>query len=231
MCYFICLISIPVHFLILGALLSYHSSKSANQATIKLLKTEKELNASAVKLMQQQLDPHFLFNNLNVLSNLIHTNKELADVFLHKFSSLYRYILQNKQRDIIGMDEELNFIQDYLFLIQQRFPGNYIIHETFPKTLKLQEIMVVPCSFQLLIENVVKHNEASQQNPIHITVEIDNKHIAISNTNKPKTNLVESNQYGLQQLKNRYRLLTNIPVEIIENDQLFIVSLPIINMH
>lgn len=190
----------------------------------ELLKRE-SLNAQ-LNALKTQVNPHFLFNNLNTLVALIPDNPQQAVVFAQQLSRVYRHILELKDERTITLKEELEVLEAYSYLLQTRFGSNLQVNIDVPAGQLNNK--VVPLSLQLLMENAIKHNIVSADKPLQINVYANNGALVMSNNLQKKNQLSESTGIGLENIKNRYKLLTNRLVEVIENNQHFTVSIPLI---
>lgn len=176
--------------------------------------------------LKNQIDPHFLFNSLNVLSSLIEENPENAQRFTTSLSKIYRYVLEQKDKELVSVEEELAFAKTYMNLLKMRFE-NSLFYE-LPTTNLNPEAKVVPLSLQLLLENTVKHNVVSEQKPLHIRIYIEDNYLVIQNDYQKKEILQERKGVGLQNIINRYGIITNRKVLIEQNEQTFTVKIPIL---
>ena len=176
--------------------------------------------------LKNQLDPHFLFNSLNVLTSLIEENPEAATKFTTSLSKVYRYVLEQKNKDLVSVEEELKFARLYMLLIKMRFEDS--IEFSIPKNLSNSEAMVVPLSLQLLLENAVKHNVVTPSRKLHISITEKEGNLIITNNIQPKKVVNPSTGVGLQNIKQRYELLTNRPVLISKDESNFKVSIPLL---
>ena len=195
----------------------------------RLLTTEKEKKEAELKLLKQQIDPHFLFNNLNILGALIQQDKDVAAEYLNRFASLYRYIIKHKDEDVVLLEDEWIFAKDYIFLIQQRFGKAYNFEalKTIDSEL-LTSRFVPPGAIQTLIENVIKHNQGDQANPLVIEVNFENDVCSVKNEIRAKLTSVESTQTGLKNLEARYRLLSDKKMVIVKLNDSFEVKIPLL---
>jgi hypothetical protein len=178
--------------------------------------------------LKNQINPHFLFNSLNTLTSLIEENPKTATDFVQKLSSVYRYVLTQKDKELIPLSEELAFIQSYIYLNQIRFGSNLRTHiHIEPQFLKGK---IVTLSLQMLIENCIKHNIISADKPLTIYIGVFNNKIFVRNNLQRKTTLnTDSNGIGLHNIVHRYTLLTQDEVEILEDGKDFMVSLPLLD--
>ncbi|PID69214.1 MAG: histidine kinase [Flavobacteriales bacterium] len=176
--------------------------------------------------LKNQLDPHFLFNSLNVLTSLIDENPDSAQNFTASLSKVYRYVLEQKNKELVSVEEELEFAKTYIKLLQMRFEDSIVCN--MPNIIKNNEAKVVPLSLQLLLENAVKHNVASPKSPLQISIiEIDNT-LVVENNLQPKQVIKKSSGVGLANIVQRYELLTDRKVHIEESKNEFRVILPLL---
>lgn len=180
------------------------------------------------QVMQNQVNPHFLFNSLNILGNLIDINTEKAKEYINQLADFYRNLLTLKNHEIVPLHKEIEFVKRYIFLQKIRFGDNFMVHFHIPEN-KTGEL--IPLSLQILIENSAKHNEISNEHPLEIIVGIDHRDfIFVENNLNPKKDVKSSNHIGLENLKERYLYLTDKEMEIIKTDHFFRVSLPLIKL-
>jgi len=176
--------------------------------------------------LKNQIDPHFLFNSLNVLSSLIEENPDNAQRFTTSLSKIYRYVLEQKDKELVSVEDELSFAKTYMNLLKMRFE-NSLFYELPTENIN-PEAKVVPLSLQLLLENTVKHNVVSEQKPLHIRIFIDGDCLAIQNDFQKKEVLQDRQGVGLQNIVNRYAIVTNRKVVIEQNEENFTVKIPIL---
>lgn len=176
--------------------------------------------------LKNQLDPHFLFNSLNVLTSLIEENPIAAQKFTTSLSKTYRYVLEQKNKDLVALSEEIKFAKTYLNLLKMRFEDGIICN--VPEELKLAEAKVVPLSLQLLLENAVKHNQVSPEHPLKIEIFEDRNELVVKNNLQEKQILGKGSQVGLFNIQQRYGLLTNRKVQINKTANNFEVRLPLL---
>ncbi len=176
--------------------------------------------------LKSQLDPHFLFNSLNVLVSLIEENPKAATRFTTSLSKVYRYVLEQRSKELVSIDEELRFARTYVTLLKMRFEDSLIID--IPESSIDAEGMIVPLSLQLLLENAVKHNIVSDQQPLELKVYEENGHLVVQNNLQTKAVVKKSSGVGLQNIASRYALFSDKQMTIQEEEQYFKVNLPII---
>jgi len=176
--------------------------------------------------LKNQLDPHFLFNSLNVLTSLIEENPDNAQKFTTSLSKVYRYVLEQKNKELISVDEELKFAKTYMSLLKMRFEDSIIFE--MPEKVSNPESKVVPLSLQLLLENAVKHNMVTNSKPLHIRIYEDNESLVVENNLQPKQIVKKSSGVGLSNIMQRYQLLTNKKVNINKQANSFAVAIPML---
>lgn len=177
--------------------------------------------------LKNQINPHFLFNSLNTLSSLIREDKE-ATTFINKLSYMYRYILQSGDRNLVSLKEELKFLESYIYLIKSRYRDRFTLEITIAES-HLEE-QIPPLALQLLVENAVKHNEISEENPLTVRIYSKDGYIFVANTLRPRTSLEESTGNGLANLAKRYFLLLKQEISINKDKDLFSVRLPLLRL-
>jgi len=187
---------------------------------------KRESISAEFETLKNQINPHFLFNSLNTLSSLIDENPKTANEFVQKLSSVYRYVLTQKDKETVSLREELNFIESYLYLNKIRFGENLSCKIDIPEIFL--EKKVATLTLQMLIENCIKHNVISLSKPLHIEIVMDENKVVVKNNLQPKTNFNESNGIGLSNIIHRYKFLSTGQIEIIENGKEFIVKIPLL---
>ncbi|MDG1040639.1 MAG: histidine kinase [Polaribacter sp.] len=186
---------------------------------------ESQLNYQQLK---NQLSPHFLFNNINVLTSLIEENPKKAVSFSESLSTIYRYFLEQEKEDIIVLNKEIDFAKDYLKLFQTRFETG-LSYSINIKNVD-EDKYVVSTTLQQVLENVIKHNEISNENTVAITIETENDYLVVTNNITPKISEVKSGGKGLENIKKRYAYFSDVKVEIIQNELNFTIKLPLLDV-
>jgi two-component system LytT family sensor kinase len=176
--------------------------------------------------LKNQLDPHFLFNSLNVLTSLIGENPSQAERFTTKLSKVYRYVLEQRNKDLVPIEEELKFAKTYMELLGMRFED--AVKFNIPDSISNDALKIVPLSLQLLLENAVKHNVVSSSKPLTINIYEEGDYLIIENNINPKEAIGKSTKVGLQNVADRYGLITDKGVKIANNNKTFRVSLPLL---
>lgn len=189
---------------------------------------EKQQLHNEIALLRTQVNPHFLFNSLSILSSLVHVDANLSERFIEQLSRSYRYILEQKEQSLVPLRTELEFIQAYSFLLKIRFENKFVLDITLPDDI-LDVRKIAPLTLQLLIENAVKHNRMSANEPLTVSVYIENGDLlAVKNNLQLRNTTAVSTGMGLQNIINRYALLTDRPVWAGEIQDAFVVKVPLL---
>lgn len=191
-------------------------------------KLEKENIKSQYETLKSQINPHFLFNNLNTLASLIEENPKMAVEYVQQTADYYRSILNLKNREVISLAEEIELIKTFYTLQQNRYGSNLKLNINIPENLT--NSMVAPLVLQMLVENAIKHNIISKDKPLTIDIYQKDNLIVVSNNLQKRDQEQASTQFGLKNIIDRYSFLSNRNVEISENDSTFTVSIPILTM-
>lgn len=204
----------------------------------ELLKIQDQLRAESQKLQQEnlriqyeslknQINPHFLFNSLNVLTSLIKIDAGLAEKFTEQMAKVYRYVLEHKEEDTVTLQTELDFIKSYIFLLEIRFPGKVTFEIDVPNSYLDRN--VPPLTVQLLIENAVKHNTFSKRNPLTVKIFIDDEdYFNIANNLQKREVGMGSTAVGLQNITDRFRQLTDRLPEFGKRGEQFVARIPLL---
>ncbi len=203
----------------------YFFNKKLGEKALEAEKLKTLTYEAKLQAVNSQLNPHFFFNNLSALSSLIHQNVHQADEYLLRLSKIYRYILANQSRELVSLEEELDFLQDYISLLTIRFKDSLSFDLVLDKNCV--GMMIPPAVLQLLVENVVKHNYFTVKDPLEIKLVSDCKNLQISNKKQPKLPTDISTGIGLQNISDRYKFLY-LAVIIEDDPDLFKVVLPLI---
>ena len=215
-----------VIFLIVSlAIHAFYFYKALQETKVKEQKIIATTANAQFESLKNQIDPHFLFNSLNVLSSLIEENPENAQKFTTSLSKIYRYVLEQKDKELVAVEEELAFAKIYMQLLTMRFE-NSISYELLESTN--EDAKVVPLSLQLVLENCIKHNVVSSSKPLHIKISILDNQLIVENNWQKKEVLSDGKGVGLQNIVNRYALLTERKVKVIQDEKSFKVYLPIL---
>jgi len=177
--------------------------------------------------LKNQLDPHFLFNSLNVLTSLIEEAPDQAQKFTTSLSKVYRYVLEQKNKDLVTVNDELDFARTYVRLLKMRFEDSIVFD--IPDRATDDDAKIIPLSLQLLLENAVKHNVVTSTRPLHIRVYEENGNLVVKNNLQEKQVVKKSSGVGLQNIQQRYHILSDRKVAIEKTAKDFSVSLPMLS--
>ncbi|HVX51642.1 MAG TPA: sensor histidine kinase [Chitinophagaceae bacterium] len=191
---------------------------------LSLAKAQAELIA-----LKNQIDPHFMFNSLNTLSYLISSDPQSAKLYNDTLAKVYHYILRNKDKDLVLLREEIEFISNYFYLLKIRF-DNSIAMTIEITDVDAEEFLILPISLQTLVENAIKHNEFTENKPLAIDVSVTSSYVLVKNQVHLKTYPVPTSRIGLNNLDNRYKLITGRKILVDNTPGIFTVKLPIINL-
>ena len=180
-------------------------------------------------MLKNQVSPHFLFNSLNTLVALIHEDADQAACFTKDLSHVYRYILQHKEKEVVDLGTELDFTQAYINLMKVRFAESLRINVDV--SAEHRHLLIAPLTLQLLLENALKHNVASNAKPLQVDIHVESgRTLVIRNSLHRKQGVVEGTGTGLNNVKQRYAYLSERPVDVIETREHFLVALPLIQL-
>jgi sensor histidine kinase YesM len=220
------LVAIITTFIVTLAFHAFHFYKAYNENRVKEQKVIAGTANAKFESLKNQIDPHFLFNSLNVLSSLIEENPENAQRFTTSLSKIYRYVLEQKDKELVTLEEELSFAKTYMNLLKMRFENS--ISYNLPENFDYPEAKVVPLSLQLLLENTIKHNIVSEQKPLHIKIYLEDNYLIVENNLQKKEVLQDRRGVGLQNIVDRYALISERKVLIEENSNFFKIKIPIL---
>lgn len=198
------------------------ANEKVKKEQLERARAEAELEA-----LKNQVDPHFIFNSLNTLSYLIEEKPEKAQAFNTSLADVYRYILHNKARDLVFVKDELDFIQNYFSLLKIRFEQAVQLNIEIPREWQ-GRFLLPPISLQTLVENAVKHNEFNEREPLEIHIRALDRKLEVTNRIKLRQTSRPTSRIGLENLKERYRLITDKEIEVIMEENIFKVVLPLI---
>jgi LytS/YehU family sensor histidine kinase len=178
------------------------------------------------QVLQNQVNPHFLFNSLNILGSLIDIDHHKAKQFIRELSKFYRDLLTFKEKELIPLSEEIDFIKRYIYLQKIRFGDNFEVNILLKDDIKGE---VIPMSIQMMVENAVKHNIVSKDQPLKVIIgKLEGDRLFVENNIQKKENIDGSNKIGLKNLQHRYKYLTNEEMEIESNNRFFRVTFPLV---
>lgn len=197
---------------------------SWKQTLIEAERLNKEQIAARYETLKNQVNPHFLFNSFNVLTTLVHKDADMAEQFVRQLSNVYRYVLESRDKEVVPLSEELMQLEAYIYLMKIRFG------DSLKATINIHSLgNVAPLTLQMLVENALKHNEASKMNPLSIDVfQEGNTYIVVKNNVQQKNSIGESTGVGLENIRSRYKFLSDKEVITQQESGNFIVKIPII---
>lgn len=209
---------------------SLHFLRHWRTSELAAEKNQRENMRAQLNSLKNHLDPHFLFNNLNILSSLIDKDQKASKVFIQKFADVYRSLLRTKSDDLIPLSEELTFVQAYMYLIGVRFGEHIVFNTTVNSSLRAR--MIPPLTLQMLLENAVKHNLISETQALQIDItEGETNYLVVRNTLNTKTSTQAMGEgTGLTNIQQRYSHFTDLPVKIIKTTTHFEVHIPLLEM-
>ncbi|NVK53765.1 MAG: histidine kinase [Flavobacteriaceae bacterium] len=220
--YLLLFIAILIYTIVYFAFYSYYSFATLQIETVKQECKQIDLQLKALK---SQISPHFLFNSLNTISSLVHTDVKRTTLFIRRLAKMYQYTLQSYHSKVIPLKEELDFVSSYLYLLETRFRNK------FTASIEIEEDLyatnIPPLTLQMLVENAVKHNVMDDEHPLQIKIFKDNAHICVQNTITKSPENKVSFKIGLKNINQRYLLLVNQGI-VVSNGAVFSVKVPII---
>ncbi|MBK1896639.1 sensor histidine kinase [Chryseobacterium paridis] len=224
------IISLIISAINTGDFLLENWKKSALEVSQHKLRASKHRQAAMsaeLQALKLQIDPHFIFNNLSVLSELILENQQLGYEYAENFSKVYRYLLINSKKDSIALDEELKFLDSYIFLIKKRIGEGVIFNISIND--EYRNMLIPPMTLQFLVENAIKHNQTLKSNPLEIKIyTIPSKNLVVYNTLSPLVNKAESARVGVKNIMNRFELLGDRKPLILKTEKDFIAKIPLL---
>ncbi len=201
---------------------------SWREAAIETEKLKTENITSRYESLKNQVNPHFLFNSLNTLSSLVYEDPDMAAQFVRKLADVYRYVLDTRNQEVVSLAEERAFVISYIFLQKIRYENNLQVTINLPDD---SHMMIPPLSLQMLLENAMKHNEISDEKPLHIDLYLENdEYIVVRNSLQRKNTMEKLSGVGLNNIQWRYEYLTKKTVKIWADTDEFVVKLPVLNV-
>lgn len=206
----------------------YFFMEKSKSAELKAEQFKKASIEAQFEALRSQINPHFLFNCLNALSNLVYKDADTSAKFIAQLSNVYRYLLYSQESKIVSLQEELEFVDSYLYLLKIRFGENIFIIKNI--TTDVERFHIAPATLQMLIENAIKHNVVSGKTPLKISISASNGSITVSNNLQEKEIKEPSAHVGLKNIRKRYEFLSSKPVEITKTEEEFIVKIPLVKV-
>lgn len=194
---------------------------------IEVEKYKAESTLAQLQNLKEQVNPHFLFNNLSVLSSLVYRDQDKAVDFINQLSKVYRYLLETRNSELITLDEELKFIESYTYLLQIRFDASLKFENLIAE--QAGSLLLPPMALQMLIENAIKHNEVSAELPLTIRITAKDAELEVRNNFQARKNHEESSKTGLNNIRERYKYYTERKVEVFQDSKVFSVKIPLLH--
>jgi len=205
----------------------FTSTLKRKEDQLKMEELKRENTLAQYLVLKSQLEPHFLFNSLSVLSSIIHTDINLAEEFILRLSKTLRYVIEKNELTLVPLNDEVGFINDYFFLISNRFDEGIVFDNSIEEST-IQNSYIPPASLQLLIENAVKHNRFSAKRPLKIKLYNDKSHLFLNNNKNLRDDNPDSTKQGLKNLIQRFSYFSDEAVTIRDEEKEFTVCLPIL---
>ena len=209
--------------------LLYFSVRQKKDLEVKMNALQKEILASKYKSLKNQISPHFLFNSLNTLTSLMYEDRDLASDFVTRLASSYRYILDNREEDLVSLEKEMNFLDSFVFMMDVRHKNAVVIN--IDVKVDARKYAIPTLSLQMLVENALKHNYYSKEKPLQIDIScIENDALVVRNTLRKRELDGETTKLGLKNIKKRYSFYTSKDVLVREGSDYFEVILPLLRL-
>jgi two-component system LytT family sensor kinase len=205
--------------------IGFNFLKSWKNSLLEVEKYRTQSTEAQLLNLKNQINPHFLFNNLSVLTSLVYQNQDKAVDFINELSKVYRYVLDSKNSELVTLNEELEFLKHYTYLLKIRFEHAVSFSVHIDDENKLSYLP--PMCLQMLVENTIQHNEASQANPLQVNIYTKNNTLIIENNIQLRNDMAESSKTGLKNIQSRYSYFTDKKVDISNNGKYFKVTLPL----
>jgi len=201
--------------------------KAWRKSVLREAELKSEMLAYKYESLRNQINPHFLFNSFNVLSDLVYDNQEQAVQFIRQMSELFRYVIESRDKELVTIEQELDLLKAYTFMLKSRFGSKLVLNVNLQSAAGSY---MVPMTLQMLVENAVKHNEVSAEFPLIIDLRVSGDFIEVENALRPKTSGGGSTRTGLRNIVQQYSFFTNIPVEVLPSQTAFLVRIPVIKV-
>ncbi len=205
----------------------YRSNIQQKEDQLKMEQLKKESMLAQYLNLKSQIEPHFLFNSLSVLSSLIYSDADLASEFVLRLSRILRYVIEKNEFLLVPLQDEIDFVNDYLFLMQTRFEDEIVCESRLDNKL-MNTCFVPPTALQTLVENAIKHNKFTKDEPLKIELLNDEKSLIVRNNIQLRNDSNSSTKQGLDNLKARFSHFVSEPVEVVRTGDEFTVSLPLL---
>ncbi|HBH49776.1 MAG TPA: hypothetical protein DDX98_14115 [Bacteroidales bacterium] len=218
-------IALSIDLVVVAVYFSRFLTKAMMEAIEKGEQLEKVNLIAKYEALKNQVNPHFLFNSLNTLAGVVEQDQKKAVDFIKRLSNTYRYVLDQRDKELIAVEKELRFVNDFMHLAKLRH-GEGLILNTAVNSVQKQ---IVPLGIQILVENCIKHNIIEDDFPLTIDILEEDDYLIVKNNLQKKKSIQSTVPLGLENLKNRYSLLSNVPVVVTETPDTFVVKIPMLN--
>jgi len=215
-----------VSVIILSVKVSLVFFRNWKSSLVEVEKYKAETLQAQLQNLKDQVDPHFMFNSLSVLSSLVYKDQDKAVDFINQLSKVHRYLLDSSGSELVNLRDELSFVESYTYLLQIRFDKNLLVD--FDIAEEFYSYMVPPMSLQILIENAIKHNEVSEELPLHIQIKVTEHKLQVVNNLQRRNDSGIGTKKGLRNIKDRYKFFTEHEVEIYETQSYFTAKIPLL---
>jgi two-component system LytT family sensor kinase len=204
-----------------------HFFKSWKQAAVNEERLKREKLSIEYEALKSQVNPHFLFNSLTALSSLIYKDPEKAETFIQEFSNVFRYVLESRDKEIVDLATEKKLIESISYMYSIRYEDSLHINMNLPDAT---DKYIIPMALQMLFENAIKHNTISAGNPLKVEITEENDYVVVKNNLQPKKTEIVSSKIGLENIKSRYKYLSDKEVVVEVSDESFIVKIPVLTI-
>ncbi|NWJ51060.1 MAG: histidine kinase [Bacteroidetes bacterium] len=217
-----------IFFTVLGIVIinSLRFFKSWKQSAVNEEKLKREKLAIEYESLKYQVNPHFLFNSLTALSSLVYTDQQKAVIFIREFSNVFRYVLECREKEVVDFVTEKKLLESVSYLNQIRYDDSLQIKLNLTDAT---DKFVIPMALQMLLENAIKHNAISESKPLKVEISEEEGYVVVRNNLQPKKSEIISNQIGLENIKSRYKYLSDKDVLIEKTNEQFVVKIPILS--
>lgn len=221
------IIGLIVSILILGIEISSQFFRNWKLSLVEVEKYKNESAQAQLQNLKEQVNPHFLFNNLSVLSSLVYKDQDKAVDFINQLSKVYRYLLDSRNTELMSLEEEMTFIKSYIYLLEIRFDTSIRFEIQIPNNYL--NMLLPPMALQMLIENAIKHNEVSAEMPLTVSITAHDNQLEVKNNLQTRIQNEQSSKTGLNNIRERYKHYTDKKVEIMSDAKYFIARIPLLN--
>ncbi len=218
-----------VLFTVIGIIVinSSHFFNSWKQAAVNEEKLKREKLAVEYEALKNQVNPHFLFNSLSALSSLVYKDQQKAVTFIREFSNVFRYVLESRDREVVDFATEKKLLESITYLNEIRYEGSLRVNLNLAES---KDKFIVPMALQMLLENAIKHNAISEKKPLMVDINEEDDYVIVRNNLQPKKSEIASNRIGLENIRSRYKYLSDKEVIIVNSGKEFIVKIPVLRL-